>query len=302
MIPKSKNSHIRVLSWNLRFQGFGKRIDAITSAIGIVHADVLTFQEVPEKHSKDFFARLEKIGYCHCHYAWKGTRFDSGKWIRHGVLIAAKYRLEVMGKWIDQAKFPDLFAHVKIFTPNFPEGIEFVTAHIPNGSGYGWIKVEHFRILSQALIESPDSPRVLTGDFNEPQAFLSSGQIVSFRSKIKDNGGVNISGIYSKNTPEGIPQQKAEWGRSVRDVLSHHAHGMKHVYEQIHGMQPTPVTHLVGGTGERCFDHGFTSHHCKVIDSGYHHEWRRSGFSDHSALWFEIRPQPTPPMILWDEK
>jgi len=244
---------------------------------------------------------LEQIGYRHWHHAWHGTNFESGKWIRHGVLIAAKYRLEVMGKWIDQAKFPDLFAHVKIFTPNFPEGIEFVTAHIPNGSGYGWIKVEHFRILSQALIESPDSPRVLTGDFNEPQAFLSSGQIVSFRSKIKDNGGVNISGIYSKNTPEGIPQQKAEWGRSVRDVLSHHAHGMTNVYEHIHGMHPTPVTHLVRGAGERCFDHGFVSRHCKIIDSGYHHEWRRSGLSDHSALWFEIRCQKTNSLINWDK-
>lgn len=302
MIPKSKNSHFRVLSWNLRFQGFSKRIDAITSAIGVDHADVLTFQEVPEKDSKDFFTRLEKLGYRYLHYAWKGTRFDSGKWISHGVLIGAKHRLEVMGKWIDQAKFPDLFAHVKIFSPNFSKGIEFVSAHIPNGSGYGWNKIEHFRILSQALIESPDSPRVLTGDFNEPQAFLSSGQIVSFRSKIKDNGGVNISGHYSKNTPNGIPQQKAEWGRSVRDVLSPHAHGMKNVYEQIHGMNPTPITHLVRGSRERCFDHGFTSHHCKVIDSGYHHEWRRSRLSDHSALWFEIRPQPTPPMIVWDEK
>ena len=69
MSPKSKNSHLRVLSWNLRFQGFGKRIDAITAAIELDHADVLTFQEVPEQHSKDFFTRLEKLGYCHLHYA-----------------------------------------------------------------------------------------------------------------------------------------------------------------------------------------------------------------------------------------
>ncbi|MEC7628370.1 MAG: hypothetical protein VX855_09330, partial [Verrucomicrobiota bacterium] len=63
-----------------------------------------------------------------------------------------------------------------------------------------------------------------------------------------------------------------------------------------------PVTHIVKGNQERCFDHGFASRNCKVIDSGYHHGWRKSGLSDHSALWFEIRPQPTPPMIVWDEK
>ena len=95
MTEDNNNSLLRVLSWNLRFQGFGKRTDAITSAIADDHADVLTFQEVSENHSKDFFTRLEKLGYCHLHYAWKGTKFDSGKWIRHGVLIAAKHKLEV---------------------------------------------------------------------------------------------------------------------------------------------------------------------------------------------------------------
>ena len=93
---------------------------------------------------------------------------------------------------------------------------------------------------------------------------MTSGQIVSFRSKIKES----VSGTYTKNTPEGIPQQKAEWGRSVRE--SHHAHGMKNVYEQIHGCISNPFI----GTGERCFDHGFASRHCEIIDSGYHHEWR----------------------------
>ena len=302
MTSTANHSLLRVLSWNLRFQGFGKQIDGITQTIDSENADVLTFQEVSAKHSQDFFTRLEKMGYRYLHYAWRGTQFESGSRMRHGVLIAAKHKLEVLGKWIDKAKFPDLFAHVRVSSPLFNNGIEFVTAHIPNGSSYGWIKIEHFRILSKSLIESPESPRVLTGDFNEPQAFLSSGQIVSFRSKIKENGRINISGIYSKNTPEGIPQQKAEWGRSVRDVLSYHAHGMKNVYGQIHGMIPTPVTHLIRGSGERCFDHGFASRHCKVIDSGYHHGWRKSGLSDHSALWFEIRPQPTPPMIVWDEK
>ena len=170
-----------LLSTKLEFKisGFGKQIDGICNVIENDRADVLTFQEVSEKHSKDFFQKIGKTISCaHLHYPWKGTKFDSGKWIRHGVLIAAKHRMEVMGKWIDQAKFPDLFAHVKIFSPNFPKGIEFVTAHIPNGSGYGWIKVEHFRILSKALIESPDSPRILTGDFNEPRH--SSHTVKSF--------------------------------------------------------------------------------------------------------------------------
>ena len=182
MISTTKKPLLKILSWNLRFQGFGKQIEGITQALESEQADVLTFQEVSEKHSQDFFSRLNKLGYSHQHYAWQGTEFDSGRKIRHGVLIASKHKLKILGKWINQAKFPDLFAHVKVFPPSFPDGIEFITAHIPNGSSYGWIKIEHFRILSKTLIESLDSPRVLTGDFNEPQAFLNSGQIVSFNS------------------------------------------------------------------------------------------------------------------------
>jgi len=52
---------------------------------------------------------------------------------------------------------------------------------------------------------------------------------------------------------------------------------------RIHGMHPTPVTHLVRRNRERCFDHGFASRHCKVINPGYHHEWRKSGLSVHSS-------------------
>ena len=58
----------------------------------------------------------------------------------------------------------------------------------------------------------------------------------------------------TENTPDGIPQKNAEWGRSVRSVLSSHAHGMKNVYEHMHGMYPTPVTH------RKRFD-GFASRH-----------------------------------------
>ena len=54
MTLDNSNSLLRVLSWNLRFQGFGKQIDGICNVIENDRADVLTFQEVSEKHSKDF--------------------------------------------------------------------------------------------------------------------------------------------------------------------------------------------------------------------------------------------------------
>ena len=62
--------------------------------------------------------KLNKLGYSHQHYAWQGTEFDSGRKIRHGVRTPSKHKFEILGKWINQAKFPDLFAHVKVFPPN----------------------------------------------------------------------------------------------------------------------------------------------------------------------------------------
>ena len=48
MIPTANNPLLRILSWNLRFQGFGKQIEGITQALESEQADVLTCQEVSE--------------------------------------------------------------------------------------------------------------------------------------------------------------------------------------------------------------------------------------------------------------
>ena len=53
------------------------------------------------------------------------------------------------------------------------------------------------------------------------------------------------------------------------------------------------MTHRVSkGDGPRCFDHTFVSRHFEVRHAsaaGYHHEWRRPGLSDHSAMWTKLR-------------
>ena len=50
MTLDNSNTLLRVLSWNLRFQGFGKQIDGICDVVKNDREDVLTFQEVSEKH------------------------------------------------------------------------------------------------------------------------------------------------------------------------------------------------------------------------------------------------------------
>lgn len=57
--------------------------------------------------------------------------------------------------------------------------IDVSTAHIPNGSKCGWKKIDPFHVLSAGLRGASDSPRILTGDFSEPELFGESGQIVT---------------------------------------------------------------------------------------------------------------------------
>ena len=45
------------------------------------------------------------------------------------------------------------------------------TVHIPSGSNCGWKKIDTFHVLSATLRGACDSPRILTGDFNEPEMF-----------------------------------------------------------------------------------------------------------------------------------
>ncbi len=53
--------------------------------------------------------------------------------------------------------------------------IDVFTAHIPNGSKYRRKKIDTFHALAAELRRASDSPRILTGDFNEPKLFLRSG-------------------------------------------------------------------------------------------------------------------------------
>jgi endonuclease/exonuclease/phosphatase family metal-dependent hydrolase len=53
--------------------------------------------------------------------------------------------------------------------------LELVNTHVPDGSGNGWRKVEHFEGLYRYLARtwSPEGrPRILCGDFNSPRREL----------------------------------------------------------------------------------------------------------------------------------
>ena len=234
--------------------------------------------------------------------------FESGidapkgpKWLdkkKYQCLIASKWPIcPVEDTWRKDAPYPEMLGRAMIKTP---EGdIEIFTVHIPNGEGNGWSKIDTFNVFLAALRQGNDSPRILTGDFNEPQEFRSSGQIVTW--------GENISKdcvpYHWKQWTDGFGRSGSGmvWDYPVRAVLaSASQHGLCDAYRALHSFAKTPVT-LVIGDNRKCYDHTFVSRHFDLKACGYCHKWRKQGLSDHSPMWTELELKADqPPLVQWD--
>ena len=202
-------------------------------------------------------------------------------------------------RWRRRAPFPELLARATVSLPD-EQDIDVFTAHIPNGSGNGWRKIDTLNVLSATLRRALDSPRILTGDFNEPKRFRQSGQIVPFGEKIHEDGGTSIRGW---KTQFGVRRRNMERANGVRSVLAGASqHGLRDAYRDLHGFETaTPVTYRTTRDNPRCFDHTFVSRHFEVVDCGYFHEWRKKGWSDHSAMWTKLSfREEIPDLIEWE--
>ena len=289
-----------LLSWNVRYMGLPKRLEIVADAIASTEPDIVTLQEVSSRLGDKVAGALERCGLentWHSHYPRPCRNREVKK--RYHCLIASRWPLPDPPEgdaWRCSAPYPELLGRVTVKAP--ARDIDLFTAHIPHGSGHGWKKIETFETLALALRSGSDSPRILTGDFNEPKRFLSSGQFLTFAEKEVTDGVMSA--------PRGCRSGKplADWSEGVRSVLADTSrHGLRDAYRDRHGFAVgAPVTHRVSkGNGPRCFDHTFVSRHFEVVDSGYHHEWRRQGWSDHSAMWTKLSLRTgLPPLDPWE--
>ena len=292
-----------LLSWNVHYQSLSGRLKAVADAIGSVEPDVVTLQEVPSKHALAAGNALVSLGLLHVRNSHDpfSPRGRAGNAKPYHCLIASRWplvRAPGGDNWRSGAPFPELLGRVLV---DAPFGlVDVFTVHIPNGANNGWKKIDTFDTLAVALRRAPDAPRILTGDFNEPEQFRSSGQLVTFGWENKHpDGGVSIR---RRRNDDGTKRARADWSSSVRSVLDGPSqHGLRDAYRDRHGVSgPTPVTHrLVGHGTRRCFDHTFVSRHFAVVDCGYHHEWRRGKLSDHSAMWTKLCLRHELPRLIW---
>ena len=271
-----------LLSWNVNFRSLPKRLKGVAEAIGSVEPDIVTLQEVPYNHASALESALASLGLLHVRH----SHDPSQRGLPYYSLIASRWPLAPApggDTWRAEAPFPEVLGRVIVEVPAWP--VDVFTAHIPNGSSHGWKKVDTFDTLVAALRGADDAPRILTGDFNEPKEFRSSGQMLTFGCGRK---------AYER------------WTNSVRAVLGGPAHhGLRDAYRDRHGFStPTPVTHrLVGHRMPRCFDHTLVSRHFDVVGCAYYHEWRRAKLSDHSAMWTKLRfQQRLLPLVDWEAR
>ena len=156
------------------------------------------------------------------------------------------------------------------------------SVHIPNGSGYGWKKIDTLEALNDVVREAKGNAWVVAGDFNEPQYTLQDGRIVTWGQERDARGRFVCWKPWKDRSGRCYPGEK--WDGAVRWLFDEHdGKRLQHAYWQVHGHGALAVSHMTGGQA-RWFDHIFVSPDFRVEQCEYLHKLRLEGYSDHSPL------------------
>jgi endonuclease/exonuclease/phosphatase family metal-dependent hydrolase len=267
---------IRVVTWNVNRRG----ADVLDALKGLVQPDVITLQEVTFNQRRDFEEKLDDMGLKCCA---DSQQHAHGK--RYGNLVAARWPLNRVEPRYSRQKppWPQLLVQASVSV----DGRSFLvtSVHIPNGSGYGWKKIDTFIALKDVVRKAKDTPCILTGDFNEPQLLplQDGGLLVTWGQWWDAREGCYIcTGTWKDRTGRSGPNK--QWDAAVRWIFEKHdEHQLRHAYWEAHGRGVMPVSHVTHGQA-RWFDHMFVSPHFRVKQCEYLHKLRGRGLSDHSAL------------------
>jgi exonuclease III len=146
-------------------------------------------------------------------------------------------------------------------------GVRVTVAHVPN-SANGWVKVETMRALAAAARRARGG-YVLMGDLNTPRRETPDGELVTFA---RDR--------YARLRPE----RGEEW--DAAEAAPWRASGLVDCFRAVHGWEVRELSWAYPRwprSGYR-LDHVLASPSLRPVSAVYHHEWRRAGLSDHSAL------------------
>lgn len=255
---------MRLITWNV-----ARRVEAMprqAAALAERRPDVVALQEVTARTWPDWRDALAHVGLgeaaCSLDSAQAGREPASRR--RTGVVIAAREPLRAASPL--PVPWPETTLAASV------DGVAIHAAHVPNAAN-GWIKVDTLRAL-RAGLEAGDGPRILCGDLNTPRRELPDGTVVSFardsRARLREERGTE----WDEGEMGVVP--------GLRDL------GFADAFRALHGYESREPSwtwrKIAGHGGGYRLDHVFLSPELHPTAARYHHDWRDSGLSDHSAL------------------
>jgi endonuclease/exonuclease/phosphatase family metal-dependent hydrolase len=258
---------------------------------GLAQSDVLALQEVTFNQHRDFNDRLRGMGFnCYPESPHHGSRRRYGNLIA----VATRWRLYPVEPHYSGKRIPWPMLLVEASVSVDSRSFLVINVHIPNGSRYGWQKIDTFNALKDVVRKAKGKPCIVTGDFNEPKLIpLQDGaqfippqdglRIVTWGQwwDARQRRYVCTGTFKDRNGRAGANK---EWDAAVRWLFEKEdEHGMRHAYWEAHVRGAMPVSYATRRE-PRWFDHMFVSRHFHVEQCKYLHELRYGRHSDHSAL------------------
>jgi endonuclease/exonuclease/phosphatase family metal-dependent hydrolase len=255
-----------------RISCLGEQVIALTER----EPDIVALQEVTRRTAPQLREQLCHAGLTH---TVDSLDLAGACGRRYGELIASRWPLRVLPPVQAGQPFPERVLSV---VAECPWGlIELHTVHVVPGSRQGWKKIEMLRAIYQQLARHSEIPRILCGDFNEPQAELADGQLVTSRHRLLLDGRL----VVKNGRPEA-------WEQAVLRVLEGLAEfDLVDIYRALRGYDVKEVSCIVRSTGHGYrYDHIFASRGLNPVACQYLHELRERGLSDHSPIEADFDP------------
>lgn len=175
--------HMRLISWNI--QGRVSTLDGQLVALAERRPDLVALQEVRVSTIAPLIAGLNAIGLP---YTAESVSLALDQERRFGLLIASRWPLQPLP--ILDVPRQERVLPVLIDSPT--GALELHNAHVPQGAGNGWVKVETFEGIYNRLARLAPHHRILCGDFNSPQQEHSDGYLVTWGQDVLPNGNAAI--------------------------------------------------------------------------------------------------------------
>lgn len=267
---------MRIITWNVNRRV--SRLAEQAHALAGRDPDVVALQEVTARSAGLWRAALTTIGLPQILCSLDGAdpaRLPARRRVT-GVLVATNATLDpaepIPAPWPETA------------LAAIAGGVRVDTVHVPNAAN-GEIKPLTLAAVRAAVAADPAGPRVVCGDLNTPRREHPDGRVVSFAC----DSGERLR-----------PERGTAWDEAELGVVPGLAElGFRDAFRTLHGYasrEPSWTFRRMGGhDGGWRLDHLFASPGLAVLASRYHHEWRDSDLSDHSALEADVAWATWPP-------